>query len=189
MLTRSEQRLASAEYLNSISPDELFTRFGITRVGNITGLDCIGVPVVSACRPAAKSVSVSAAKSRDYRLARAGAIAEGIEFSVFERPSGPCKVAPFKDIDPGMLPTARGSTWNPRRAISVDRVTRWSDNKACSLPSDLIWISKRRLTRRNDFQMTSNGQAVGSTFQDAFLQGLLECVERDQTVLRICSKL
>jgi ribosomal protein S12 methylthiotransferase accessory factor len=48
------------------TPDETLTRarpfaarMGITRLGNITGLDRIGIPVAIAVRPNSRSVSVS----------------------------------------------------------------------------------------------------------------------------------
>jgi ribosomal protein S12 methylthiotransferase accessory factor len=51
------------------TPDEtlarvrpLAARMGITRLGNITGLDQIGIPVAIAVRPNSRSVSVSQGK-------------------------------------------------------------------------------------------------------------------------------
>ncbi len=35
---------------------------GITRIANVTGLDCIGIPVVMVCRPNSRSLSVSQGK-------------------------------------------------------------------------------------------------------------------------------
>ena len=54
--------------------------------------------------------------------------------------------------------------------------------KCCSLLI-LIWLAKREGKERH-FMTSSNGQAVGPTFADAFCQGLCECVERDQLTLR-----
>jgi ribosomal protein S12 methylthiotransferase accessory factor YcaO len=84
MMTRKELRLASANYLNTLSGDELFGRFGITRVGKIDSLDTIGVPVWSACRPGSLTISVTAGKAFSDEMARAGAIAEAIEYHVLE---------------------------------------------------------------------------------------------------------
>ena len=42
----------------------------------------------------------------------------------------------------------------------------------------------KRVELPKHFMRSSNGQAVGGTFDDAFLQGLLEVVERDQVTLR-----
>jgi hypothetical protein len=118
MLSRSELRLDSETYLNSIGPDELFEKYGITAVRKIDGLDVIGVPVWSSVRPLAKRISVNAGKGFVDEQARAGAVAEAIEFCVFDQ-----------------------------------------DNQH------------------------SNGQALGATFEDAYLQALLELIERDAVTI------
>ena len=69
-----------------IEPSETLTRYrplassmGITRLGNITGLDRIGIPVVAAIRPNSRSVSVSQGKGLDLSQAMASALMEAIE--------------------------------------------------------------------------------------------------------------
>src|SRR4051795_11994988 len=52
-----------AETLARVRP--LMARMGITRLGNITGLDRIGIPVAVAVRPNSRSVSVSQGKGLD----------------------------------------------------------------------------------------------------------------------------
>ena len=185
---RSELRAKSAAHLNSLSRDELFERFEITRIGNITGLDVIGVPVYSSCRPASKVISVSAGKSRDKMMSRAGAIAEGIEFHTFENTRGEFEVAPFTSVDRSLLPIASCSTWNVDDPIPQEKVTRLATGQPAYLPSELVWlIGRAELKKAATFQMSSNGQALGYEFIDAFLTGIYECVERDQSVLRMCS--
>ena len=56
------------------APDDTLARIaafarqiGITRVGNITGLDHIGIPVVIAVRPNSRSFSVSQGKGLIFR--------------------------------------------------------------------------------------------------------------------------
>ena len=51
-------------------------RMGITRLGNITGLDRIGIPVAIAVRPNSRSVSVSQGKGLDLAQAMASALME-----------------------------------------------------------------------------------------------------------------
>jgi YcaO-like protein with predicted kinase domain len=181
MMTRKELRSQSAQYLNGLSRDELFDRFTITRIGRIDGLDTIGVPVYSGCRPAAKVISVSAGKSRSASMARAGAIAEAIEFATFESPVGEFHVEQF--VEQLELPTGLDSKWTPDIPIAVEQVNHYASGEERLLPSDLIWITKRHGKERH-FMTSSNGQAMGATFEDAFCQGLCECVERDQFVLR-----
>src|SRR6476659_196231 len=68
------------------TPDETFARvaslarqIGITRVGNVTGLDHIGIPVAIAVRPNSRSFSVSQGKGLNLAQARDSALMEAIE--------------------------------------------------------------------------------------------------------------
>src|SRR5205823_13980931 len=54
-------------------------RMGITRLGNITGLDRIGIPVAVAVRPNSRSVSVSQGKGLGLSQAMASALMEACE--------------------------------------------------------------------------------------------------------------
>src|SRR5437899_351616 len=54
-------------------------RMGITRLGNITGLDRIGIPVAVAVRPNSRSVSVSQGKGLGLPQAMASALMEACE--------------------------------------------------------------------------------------------------------------
>jgi YcaO-like protein with predicted kinase domain len=179
-MTRKESREASAEYLNSLSRDELFNRFEITRTAKIDGLDIIGVPVYSCCRPASKTLSVSAGKSQDSKMARAGAIAEGIEFYTFENPRGPY-IQGFCDIPD--LPTMDGVSFDLKTPVLVEPVMHFATNKPVWFPSEMCWMTLREIGQKTYFMKSSNGQAVGSSFADAFLNGLYEVVERDQVGL------
>lgn len=186
---RKDLREQSARYLNSLSRDELFERFLITRVANITGMDSIGIPVYSAARPAACRIAVSAGKSMDPLMARAGAIAEGIEFHTFEFARTDSIVAPFDPQDWDM-PTSKDSTWTPETPIAQEEVIHWASGKVAMMPSSLIWMDKRRQDapgNRAHFMSTSNGNATGYSFLDAFTQGVCELVERDQCFLRYTS--
>src|SRR6516165_3783534 len=75
---RGTHRLATpSETLARVRP--LTARMGITRLGNITGLDRIGIPVAVAVRPNSRSVSVSQGKGLDLAQAVASALMEAIE--------------------------------------------------------------------------------------------------------------
>src|SRR6478609_9891201 len=53
--------------------------YGITRVADLTGLDCIGLPVWTAIRPASRTLSTSQGKGATSLLAKLSAVMEGIE--------------------------------------------------------------------------------------------------------------
>src|SRR5205823_9799418 len=85
------------------------TRMGITRLGNITGLDRIGIPVAIAVRPNSRSVSVAQGKGFDLPQAMASALMEACEGFHAEE-IGPCQRAMYSNlahsqtvVDPGTL--------------------------------------------------------------------------------------
>src|SRR6266436_5426912 len=92
MLTLADDRAKGARYINSLTRDDLFDRYEITRVGNITGFDVIGVPVYHVTRPAGLVLSQNSGKGLDAQTARTGAIAEGIEYHTFEHPVGEFRI-------------------------------------------------------------------------------------------------
>src|SRR5947199_10190096 len=68
-----------------VSPEETLEsvrRFlpvmGITRTADITGLDVIGLPVVTVCRPNSRAVTVSLGKGHGLAAARAAGVMESI---------------------------------------------------------------------------------------------------------------
>jgi ribosomal protein S12 methylthiotransferase accessory factor YcaO len=70
----------------ALAPDETLARvrhhasqMGITRLGNVTGLDLIGIPVAVAVRPNSRSVSVSQGKGLTLPQAMASALMEAVE--------------------------------------------------------------------------------------------------------------
>src|SRR5215469_7553321 len=69
--------VAPSDTLARVRPHAL--RMGITRLGNVTGLDRIGIPVVVAIRPNSRSVSVSQGKGLTLSQAMASALMEAAE--------------------------------------------------------------------------------------------------------------
>jgi len=184
MLTLAEDRAKGAAFINSLTRDELFDRYEITRVGNITGFDCIGVPVYHVTRPAGLVLSQNSGKGLESETARVGAIAEGIEYHTFEHPVGEYLIGQVDRIDSSMLPIAAGSKWTPQTNIPLESSTKWDTGETVDFPSDLLWMVHRKQTIMH-FQMTTNGQAVGSSFESAFMAGIYECVERDATTIAL----
>lgn len=180
-MTREILRHRSAQYLNSIPNETLFQKFGITRVAELTKLDTVGYPVYSVTRPLGQTVSVNAGKGLDNFQARAGAVAEGVEFHTFENP--PRRRGWVKEVHAyqlplaGLLPWARGAKVTDK--FRVELVTKFSTHAPVFFPSDLVWLSERRAAPSGLFQQTSNGQAVGPCQDDALLAGIYEVVERD----------
>ena len=78
-----DRRVSPAQTLETLTP--LFKDLGITRLGEITGLDNLGVPVACAIRPNSFSLSVSLGKGPDREFAYASAAMEAAEIAVAER--------------------------------------------------------------------------------------------------------
>jgi YcaO-like protein with predicted kinase domain len=57
----------------------LAARIGLTRIADVTGLDTIGIPVVSAIRPMGRSLSTQQGKGRTLVAAQVSALMESIE--------------------------------------------------------------------------------------------------------------
>src|SRR5712672_3132168 len=98
-------------------------RMGITRLGNITGLDRIGIPVAVAVRPNSRSVSVSQGKGLDLPQAMTSALMEACEGFHAEE-IGPIRRLSYRQLaasqtvmDPAAL-CAGGRRFDERAAIS-----------------------------------------------------------------------
>lgn len=192
MSTRLELRQASAKALNELSRTQLLEKFAISRVARIDRLDSIGLPVYTSVRPLSQSVAIHSGKGYEPDLARAGAIAEAIEFEVAEHPAGPFRVATalqlpeeerlgLEDCFP-----IRSAVVNEMTMLSWEEVTNIQNGAPKLVPSDLIWMVNRITTQPlMHFQMSSNGLASGATLEDAILSGLYEIVERDGWTLNL----
>ena len=88
----AEDRPISADHDRCLTPEATLSRIrphfaslGITRLGEITGLDSLGIPVAFATRPNSFSLSVNLGKGRDQASARASAAMEAAEIAIAER--------------------------------------------------------------------------------------------------------
>ena len=92
------------------------TEMGITRVADVTYLDCVGVPVVMVSRPNARSVSVSQGKGSTVAAAKVSGLMESIEGFHAEHPVVPVRLdcldvlLEARRVAPvGLLPQVEGS--------------------------------------------------------------------------------
>ena len=77
----------------------LIPAMGITRIANVTGLDCIGIPVVMVCRPNSRSLAVSQGKGLDLAAAaKASALMESVESYHAERITLPLKLGSYEEL-------------------------------------------------------------------------------------------
>ncbi|WP_454857261.1 YcaO-like family protein [Rhizobium binxianense] len=163
--------------------------FGITRVGLLTGLDVLGIPVAFATRPNSHTLSVFQGKGIDNEAAMASAAMEAIETRIAE-------------IEPADLLPASVEGMKADRAamIDLDNVARcapeeigsdpipWCtgldilSGKTVFVPWWLVGLDHRGV-RPSGFEQSSDGLASGNTLSEAVLHGLCELVERDAWAL------
>jgi YcaO-like protein with predicted kinase domain len=156
---------------------------GITRLGNVTGLDRIGIPVAVAVRPNSRSVSVSQGKGLDLTQAMTSALMEAIEgFHAEEvgegrRASYRELAANHRVVDPQTLCTTG-------RPFDVDAPIPWIEGfdllrqEPCWVPAEIVHTD---YTQPFDgyFLAGSNGLASGNHPVEAISAAICELVERD----------
>jgi YcaO-like protein with predicted kinase domain len=164
-------------------------QMGITRLGNITGLDRIGIPVAIAVRPNSRSVSVAQGKGLDRPQAMASALMEACETFHGEE-IGPCRRATYRDlarreavVDPDTLcPGVR--RFDPGAAVSWVAGYDLLRREPCWVPAEIVHTD---YTGEPDgfFLAGSNGLASGNHLVEAINAALYELVERDAVALWI----
>ncbi|MDF3144172.1 MULTISPECIES: YcaO-like family protein [unclassified Streptomyces] len=162
------------------------TKYGITRVADLTGLDTIGLPVWTAIRPASRTLSTSQGKGATNLLAKISAVMEAIELWHVEQPLPAAAHGPAQDIGPHCSLTALPLTV-PYTADVLERmVWEWTAGSGLVsgdkmlMPLDVV----RRRVQRPEWspdllRATSTGLACGTTRDEALLHALCEVVERD----------
>jgi ribosomal protein S12 methylthiotransferase accessory factor len=160
--------------------------YGITRVADLTGLDCIGLPVWTAIRPASRTLSTSQGKGATALLARISAVMEAIELWHVEQPLPIAAHGPAREIGPHCPLAALPLTARYDARVLERMVWEWttgsslvSGNKVM-VPLDVV----RRRVQRPEWspdllRTTSTGLACGTTRDEALLHALFEVVERD----------
>ena len=170
------------------------TRMGITRLGNITGLDRIGIPVAVAVRPNSRSVSVSQGKGLELPQAMASALMEACEGFHAEE-IGPVRRLSYRQlaandtvVDPAGL-CAGGRRFDERAAISWIEGYDLLRREPCWVPAEIVHTDYA--VRRPDgyFLAGSNGLASGNHPVEAINAALYELVERDAVALWIARPL
>jgi YcaO-like protein with predicted kinase domain len=137
---------------------ELRARCGITRVGDITRLDRIGIPTFCAIVPAAQAgLSVFNGKGATREAALASAVFEAIERET------------------------AASTWlqtRARRVAGTDYLAGYDLLNGRDVPVPLDAVHLRRPTEPSFPVPTSNGLASGNTLTEATYHALCELIER-----------
>ncbi|PJG51265.1 hypothetical protein CVM73_32125 [Bradyrhizobium forestalis] len=166
--------------------------FGITRVGDVTGLDRIGIPVWMAVRPNARTLSVSQGKGLDPIAARVSAVMEALELAHAESARLEVRDATAAEIgalgqlvDLAALPRSRHSVFGSRTPLAWTPARRLATGDAVWVPLEIVNADAcvPRPAWAGSFLHTTNGLASGNTVDEATLHGLCEVIERDAMAL------
>jgi ribosomal protein S12 methylthiotransferase accessory factor len=170
----------------------LMARLGITRIADLTGLDCLGIPVVQVVRPNGRSLSVAQGKGVEYEGAVASGLGEAIESWHAEHIEQPLLYASFDELQRrrpvvDIRPLARMRCGRFHRHLKLlwveglDLVGR----RPCWVPYESVSLDCRLPLHpgAGSFHMSSNGLASGNTLLEATSHALCELVERDGTSL------
>src|SRR5438128_811065 len=160
---------------------------GITRLGNITGLDRIGIPVAVAVRPNSRSVSVSQGKGVDLTQAMTSALMEAIEgFHAEEVGEG--RRASYRELATNHCVVDPRTLCTTGRPFDLDAPIPWLEGfdllrqEPCWVPAEIVHTD---YTQPLDgyFLAGSNGLASGNHPVEAISAAICELVERDAVAL------
>lgn len=167
----------------------MLASMGISRVADVTGLDRIGIPVWTACRPNSRSLSVSQGKGLTDAAARASAVMEAIELHHAERPLVPLLLASEVEMADARRPivdiTSLASTTTSR--YHRERPMLWTEAVVLGA-GDTQWVPFEVVhtsallpgpTGGGCFSSTSNGLASGNHLLEATVHAICEVIERD----------
>jgi ribosomal protein S12 methylthiotransferase accessory factor len=168
---------------------------GISRVTDITRLDCVGVPVFASIRPDAQpgSLCVNAGKGITVAEARVGAYMEAIEyaFAEYNRASLNVLWAPAGEIYEGKRRRDSILDFCPVMNAEIDldeplpcvETTDLSSGRKYLVPAELVFLPyPSELGGSRYFGSNSNGLCSGNSVLEATIHGIAEVIERD-----ICS--
>ena len=165
---------------------------GITRIANVTGLDVIGVPVVTVCRPNARSLAVSQGKGLTLAAARASGLMESVESYHAETITRPLVLASHEGLrytrraaDVDGLPALRGSLFHPQRRLLWIEGHDLMQGRPAWVPYELVHTDYTlpMPSGAGCFVPSSNGLASGNHVLEAVSHAVCEVVERDATTL------
>jgi len=161
---------------------------GITRIANVTGLDCIGIPVIMVVRPNSRSIAVSQGKSADLLAAKASGLMESVETYHAEHITLPLKLGSYEEMrythtvaDVERLPLVARSRFRP------DLRLLWIEGRDL-LREEPVWVPYELVhtdytlpppSGSGCFVASSNGLASGNHLLEAISHGICEIVERD----------
>ncbi len=183
----------------TVAPEETFRRayaeacsLGMTRLGDITGMDRLGIPTYCAIVPKSKDIiSVYTGKGLDRIDAKVGALMEAIERQTALRAKLPIVIGSVNDLRRDL------EVLDPNEA-TLELLPDYSESREYS------WVLGHELLSQSDVLVpaemagylwenllpgpfvpfsSTNGLASGNIIEEAICQALCELIERDAWTL------
>ncbi|MEP6652959.1 MAG: YcaO-like family protein [Myxococcales bacterium] len=170
----------------------LMPKLGITRIASITGLDRIGVPVVSVHRPNSRSLAVSQGKGATLIAAQVSGLMESIEGHHAEHINAPLFIGSHREVrerhavvEVESLPRLATSSFHADLPMLWIAGTDLGTGKRLLVPYEMVHLDFRLPlpTGSGAFLMSSNGLASGNHMLEAISHAICELVERDANTL------
>jgi YcaO-like protein with predicted kinase domain len=179
-----------SQTLQRVTP--FMSAMGITRVGNITGLDRIGIPVAIAVRPNSRSLAVAQGKGTSLDAAKASALMEAIETYHAENIVHSLRYGTYADlrqvcnlVEIDALPAAPSTRFHSHLQMlwldGYDLIRR----EPVVVPYELASLNFTLPMPPGSgcFVANSNGLASGNHILEAVSHAISELVERDALAL------
>ncbi len=186
----SSTRLHDADVtVNRLRPH--FSRLGIVRLAEVTGLDCIGIPVWMAVRPNSRTLAVSQGKGITAPHARASAVMEAAEIAIAEdipATSITATKAALQDsgqiVFDGRMLLMRGAD-EPENDESIEWLEGFDllQQIPVYVPREVVSLDFTMQRQEWHYGQSTDGLASGNCLLEAVIHGLCERVERDATEL------
>jgi putative methanogenesis marker protein 1 len=203
MLTRlepkSRQLCKVVGTQRTVAPEETFRRvfaeacsLGMTRLGDITGMDRIGVPTYCAIVPKSRDIiSVYTGKGLDRIDAKVGALMEAIERQTALRAQLPVVIGSVKDLrrdyevlDPSEVMLELLPDYSEAREYSWVQGEELFSQRGVLVPAALAgYLWENTLPGPFASFSSTNGLASGNVIEEAICQALCELIERDAWTL------
>ncbi|MGA7805959.1 MAG: YcaO-like family protein [Bradyrhizobium sp.] len=182
----------------TVAPEDTLARvepkarqIGVTRLGNVTGLDRIGIPVTVAVRPNSRSFSVSQGKGLGLGQALASALMEAIELFHGEDLSERTVVTSFRELSAKTCVVPPCSLCGTGTPLPEQAQIGWIEGydllgrEACWVPWEVVHTDYTLPTSHSGahFLSGTNGLAAGNHIVEAISSAVCELVERDAVAL------
>src|SRR5215218_1028980 len=182
----------------TVSPEDTLARYrnrvrgmGITRLGNITGLDHVGIPTAIAVRPNSRSVSVSQGKGLTLTQALASALMEAIEEFHGENLSPLCRTQCVQKLSAQACVVDYTGLCRTVKPLPDDVEIAWVEGfdllsgENCWVPAEVVELDFTIPTKHGTgyFLADSNGLASGNHLLEAISSAICELVERDAAAI------